>query len=153
MPPDIESALSGGAFRRRRRLVVPLLTADPEGYPRVALLTLGEVRASSPVRLAVAVMGDSRTAFNLVRRDTATLLFLNRRATASIQARAGRGRVSSVDPARRLFPLDVQNVHLDRPGEAEGDVALMTGPTFTGRDADRLFSEELFAELGKVAGA
>jgi hypothetical protein len=153
MPPDIQAALSGAAFRRRRRLIVPLLTADPEGFPRVALLTLGEVRASSPVRLAVAVMAGSRTAFNLVRRETATVLYLHRRATASIQARAGRGRVSSVDPGRRIFPLDVERVHLDRPGAAEGDVTLLAGPTFTGRGADRLFSDELYTELGKVAGA
>ena len=153
MPRDLESALSGDAFRRRRRLVVPLLTADPEGFPRVALLALGDVRASSASRLAVAVMAGSRTAFNLVRRKTATILYLQRQITASIQARAGRGRVSSADPDRRLFPLAIERVRIDRPAEAEGEVSLLTGPTFTGPDADRLFSEELFAELGKVAGA
>jgi hypothetical protein len=153
MPRDLESALSGDAFRRRRRLVVPLLTADPEGFPRVALLALGDLRASSASRMAVAVVAGSRTAFNLVRRKTATILYLQRQITASIQARAGRGRVSSADPDRRLFPLAIERVRIDRPAEAEGEVSLLTGPTFTGPDADRLFSEELFAELGKVAGA
>lgn len=153
MPRDIEIAFSGAAFRRRRRLVIPLITTDPDGFPRVAMLTMGEVRATSPVRLGVAVMAGSRTAFNLVRRGTATVLYLHRRTTASIQARAGRGRVCGTDPRRRLFPLDVENVRLDRPAESEGDVALLTGPTFTGRDAGRLFSDELYAELGKVAGA
>jgi hypothetical protein len=150
MPRDLEAALSGDGFRRRRRLVVPLLTADPEGFPRVALLTFGELRACSPAGLCVAVMAGSRTAFNLVRRETATILYLQRQMTASIQARAGRGRVSSSDPARRLFPLAVERVRIDRPAASEGDVALLTGPTFTGRDAGRLFSEELFDELGKV---
>ena len=153
MPRDLESALSGDAFRRRRRLVVPLLTADPEGFPRVALLALGDLRASSASRMAVAVVAGSRTAFNLVRRKTATILYLQRQITASIQARAGRGRVSSADPDRRLFPLAIERVRIDRPAEAEGEVSLLTGPTFTGPDADRLFSEELFAELGKVARA
>jgi hypothetical protein len=153
MPRDLEAVLSGDGFRRRRRLVVPLLTTDPEGFPRVALLTFGELRASSSSRLAVAVLAGSRTAFNLVRRGTATILYLQRTMTASIQARAGRGRVSSSDPARRLFPLAIERVRLDRPAEAEGDVSLLTGPTFTGRDADRLFSDELFAELGKVGSA
>jgi hypothetical protein len=153
MPRDLETALSGEGFRRRRHLVVPLLTTDPEGYPRVALLTLGELRATSPTRLAVAVMAGSRTAFNLVRRGTATVLYLQRQMTASIQARAGKGRVSSADPARRLFPLSVERVRLDLPAASEGDVSLLTGPTFTGRDAGRLFSEELFAELGKVSEA
>ncbi len=152
MPRELESALSGEGFRKRRRLVVPFLTTDPEGFPRVALLTLGELRAGSASRVAVAVMAGSRTAFNLVRRGTATILYLHRQVTASIQARAGRGRVSSTDPARRIFPLSVERVRIDRPAESEGDVSLLTGPTFAGPDADRLFSDELFAELGKAAG-
>jgi hypothetical protein len=150
MPRDLQLALSGEGFRRRRRLVLPLITTDPQGFPRVALLTLGELRANSPAGLAVAVLGESRTAFNLVRRGVATVLYLHRQMTASIQARAGRGHVSTADPARRVFPLAVERVRLDRPAETEGDVSLLTGPTFTGRDSGRLFSEELFAELGKV---
>jgi hypothetical protein len=153
MPRNLETALSGEGFRRRRRLVVPLLTTDPEGYPRVALLTLGELRATSSTRLAVAVMAGSRTAFNLVRRGTATVLYLHHQMTASIQARAGRGRVSGADAARRLFPLVVERVRIDRPDASEADVSLLTGPTFAGRDAERLFSEELFAELGKAGSA
>jgi hypothetical protein len=150
MPRDLQLALSGEGFRRRRRLVLPLMTTDPQGFPRVALLTFGELRANSPTELAVAVLAGSRTAFNLVRRGVATVLYLHRQMTASIQARAGRGRVSAADSARRIFPLTVERVRLDRPAQAEGDVSLLIGPTFAGRDAGRLFSEELFAELGKV---
>jgi hypothetical protein len=150
MPRDLHLALSGEGFRRRRRLVLPLMTMDPQGFPRVALLTFGELRASTPTELAVAVLAGSRTAFNLVRRGVATVLYLNRQMTASIQARAGHGRVSTADSARRIFPLAVERVRLDRPAKAEGDVSLLTGPTFAGRDAGRLFSDELFEELGKV---
>jgi hypothetical protein len=131
-------------------MVLPLLTTDPKGFPRVALLTMGEVRANSPSELAVAVRAGSRTAFNLVRRGTATLLYMNRRITASVQARAGHGRVCGTDPGRRLFPLRVERVRIDRPAPEEGRVALLTGPTFAGADANGLFSDELFAELGKV---
>ncbi len=150
MPRDLHAVLGGEGFRRRRRLVLPLLTTDPEGFPRVALLTLGEVRANSLSQLAVAVRAESRTAFNLVRRATATLVYLHRAIAASVQARAGHGRVSTADPARCVFPLSVERVRVDRPAQEEGDVELLTGPTFAGRDADGLFSEELFAELGKV---
>ena len=55
------------------------------------------------------------------------------------------------DPARRIFPLRVESVRIDRPAPEEGRVALLTGPTFGGADASGLFSDELFAELGKVA--
>ena len=150
MARDLHAALGGEGFRRRRRIVLPLLTTDPDGFPRVALLTLGEVRANSASELAVAVRADSRTAFNLVRRATATLLYMHKQVTASVQARAGRGRVCGADPGRRLFPLRVERVRIDRPAPDEGRVTLLTGPTFGGADSAGLFSEELYQELGKV---
>ena len=150
MPKDLHCALSGEGFRRRRRLVVALLTTDPQGFPRAALLTLGEVRANSPAEIAGAVRARSRTALNLVRRASATILYLHRGLAASVQARAGRGRVCDFDPTRRVFPLTVLRVRIDRRGPDEGQVDLLTGPTFTGRDADALFSESLYAELGGV---
>jgi hypothetical protein len=150
LPWPLERSLSGEAFRRRRRLVLPLLTTDSEGFPRVALLTPGEVRANSAKQLTVAVLAASRTAVNLIRRRRVTLLYLHRTVTASVQARAGRGRVSLRDPDRQLFPLAVHRVRVDRPDPSEGDVRLLSGPTFTGSDAERLFSSELFEELGEV---
>ena len=153
LPPELAAALAGDGFRRRRRLVLLLATSDADGFARVALLTMGEVRALSDKRLAIAVRARSRTAINLVRRATATLVYLNRTLTASVQARAGRGRVCRADPSRRLFPMRVERVKIDRPHPAEGDVELLAGPTFTGAGASTLFSDELFAELGEAAGA
>jgi hypothetical protein len=150
LPWELEQALSGEAFRRRRRLVLPLLTSDPEGFPRAALLTPGEVRANSATQFTVAVPAGSRTALNLIRRRRATLLYMHRSVTASVQARAGRGQVCARDPERHLFPLTVHRVRIDRPATAEGNVSLLAGPTFTGSDSARLFSPELFAELGRV---
>lgn len=152
LPRELEAALSGEAFRRRRRLVLPFLTTDPEGFPRAALLTPGEVRANSSTELAVAVLAASRTALNLIRRRQATLLYMNRSLTATVQAEAGRGRACARDPQRHLFPLTVFRVRLDRPDPSEGTVSLLAGPTFTGPDAGRLFSPELFEELGRVRG-
>jgi hypothetical protein len=152
LPWELEKALSGEAFRRRRRLVLPLLTSDPEGFPRAALLTPGEVRANSATQLTVAVLAASRTAVNLIRRRRATLLYLHRSVAASVQARAGRGRVCARDPEKHLFPLTVHRVRIDRPTAEEGTVSLLAGPTFTGSDAGRLFSPELFEELGRVRG-
>ncbi len=75
---------------------------------------------------------------------------MHRRLTASVQTRAGHGRVCRADPARLLFPLRVEHVRIDRPAPEEGAVQLLAGPTFGGADAARLFSDELFEELGKV---
>src|SRR5215471_11463182 len=127
LPTELEQALSGEAFRRRRRIVLPLLTTDPEGFPRVALLTPGEVRANSATRLTVAVQSGSRTAVNLIRRRRATLLYMHRSGVAAVQTRAGRGRVYPGDPQRHLFPLTVHRVRIDRPSPKEGNVSLLTG--------------------------
>jgi hypothetical protein len=153
LPREIEHSLGGEAFRKRRRIVLPFLTADPEGFPRAALLTAGEVRALAPGAIAVAVLAGSRTALNLIRRRQATLLYLQRNLATSIRLRAGRGRTSLHDPERTLFPLEVFRVRLDRTAGREGNVTLLAGPTFGGADAPSLFSEELFAELGTVAPA
>jgi len=150
LPREVERALSGEAFRRRRRIVLPLLTTDPQGYPRAALLTPAEVRANSPTQLTVAVIATSRTALNLIRRRRATLLYMHRGMTAAVQARAGRGRASAVDPDRHIFPLSIDRVRVDRPSRKEGDVSLLTGPTFTGLDARRIFRHDLFEELSRV---
>jgi len=151
LPSEVARELGGEAFRRRRRLVFPLLTTDPEGYPRAALLTPGEVRALSATELAVAVKATSRTALNLIRRRRATLLYLHRTIAASVQARAGRGRVCRRDPDRQLFPLTVHRVRLDEPSPSEEDVHLLAGPTFAGAGARLLFAPDLFEELAQVS--
>ena len=149
LPPEVHLALSGAGFRARRRLALPFVTVDPGGYPRAALLTLGEVRSRSRKELVVAVRGGSRTAANLIRRRTATLFLLARNQAVWIQAKAGRGRVCDYDPERRIFPLSVVRVKLDRVPPGEEGNTLAGGPTFTPRAADRLYSEELYEEIGR----
>ncbi|HEY7575433.1 MAG TPA: hypothetical protein VIB08_09745 [Thermoanaerobaculia bacterium] len=151
LPSDIFRELSGGGFGRRRRLVVPLLTTDPDGFPRAALLALGEVRATSPTLLAVAVRAGSRAAANLLRRKTATILLLDVNRAASIRALAGRARPCESDPTRQIFPLKVAGVKIDTPAKSEGNVGLKRGPEVGGRGYLRLFSEDVFAELGRAA--
>ena len=128
-------------------MVLPLVTVDPEGFPRAALLTAGEVRALSAGSISVAVLAGSRTALNLIRRRQATLLYMQRNLAASIRLRAGRGRTSRHDPDRTIFPLAVFRVRIDAAGKREGKVALVAGPLFGGADALSLFSDELFSEL------
>jgi hypothetical protein len=153
LPSDLFRELSGGGFGRRRRLVVPLLTTDPDGFPRAALLALGEVRATSPTRLAVAVRAGSHSAANLLRRKNATLLLLDLNRAASIRASAGRGRPCESDPTRQIFPLKIAGVKIDAPVESEGKVGLKRGPEAGGRGFLRLFSEEVFEELRRAAKA
>ena len=149
MPRELQEIFSGKGFRSRKRLALPFLTLDPEGYPRAALLTLSEVRAVSRESLRVAVQAGSHTAANLIRRPKAALYYLARSWTAWIQATAGHGRVSDVDPNRQIFPLTVFRVKVDRASPREGAIALLSGPSFAA-GGDAIFSEELFDELGRT---
>jgi hypothetical protein len=153
LPRGIAEVLSGKAFHERKRLALPFLTIDPEGFPRAALLTLSQVRAISRTQLTVAVPSASRTAANLIRRQKAALYFLARNCAAWIQATAGHGHVCNADPERQVFPLSVFRVKVDQAERTEEGVELLSGPTFTSPEGSGLFSEELFAELGKDAGA
>ena len=153
LPRELEEVLSGRAFRERKRLALPFLTIDPEGFPRAALLTFSEVRAISRSELCVAVQSGSRTAANLIRRQKAALYYLARHCVAWIQATAGHGRVCDSDPERQIFPLAVFRVKLDRGRAREESVELLSGPTYTSPDGPELFSEELFAELARGADA
>jgi len=150
IPPSLVPDLSGGAFARRRRTVLPLLTTDPGGLPRAALLSYGEVRARSGDRLAVAVTTGSRTEANLIRRRGATLLVIETGRAISIQARAGRGQVCRSRPTRTLFPLKVVRVRADRAPSREGAPSLACGARFSGGDPAELFSPEIYAELGAL---
>jgi len=150
LPRELVEILFGKGFHARERLALPFLTIDPEGFPRAALLTLSEVRATSPTSLCVAVQSKSLTAANLIRRQKAALYYLGRHRVAWIQTSAGHGRVCSADPDRQIFPLSVFRVKVDRAGSREGAVRLLSGPAYSAVGGLDLFSEELFEELGRT---
>lgn len=150
LPRELVELLSGKAFRARKRLALPFLTLDPEGYPRAALLTLSEIRAASATDLRVAVQSGSHTAANLIRRQKAALYYLARNRVAWIQVAAGHGRTCDADPERQIFPLTVWRVRVDRPSSREGSIELLSGPTFSAACGREVFSEELFEELGRT---
>lgn len=152
LSPELVRLLGEDGFRARRKLAIPLLTCDPEGAPRAALLALSEIRALSPRRMAVAVSSGSRTEANLIRRPGATLLLLDAGQSVSIRCEAGKARVSTARPDRKIFPLRVVGVKEDEPLPGEQNVAIASGPRFAGPHADELFLPALFDELAAPAG-
>jgi hypothetical protein len=147
LPPGLKRLLGGQGFKARRKLSIPLLTCDPEGIPRAALLAFSEIRALSASRLAVAVASGSRTEANLIRRRGVTVLLLDAGLSVSIRARAGKGRPSVSVPDKKIFPLSVISVKEDAPLPGESTLALASGPRFAGPNAEAIFSPALFAEL------
>jgi hypothetical protein len=149
MPKELEALFSGEGFAARHGVALPFVTVDPEGYPRAALLSFGEIRARSRQKLAVAVRTGSHTAANLIRRRTAMIFYLARGNAVWLQVRAGRGRTCMFDPNRQIFPLTIVRVKSDAAGPDEGDAQLLTGPILTSSQPDRIFSVPLFEELGR----
>ena len=128
MPRDLAALFSGEGFSARHGVALPFVTVDPEGFPRAALLSFGEIRARSRRELVVAVRAGSHTAANLIRRKTAMIVYLSRGHAVWLQARAGRGRACAMDPERQIFPLTVVRVKVDAAGPEEGNAELLTGP-------------------------
>jgi hypothetical protein len=149
LSPELVRLLGEEGFRARRKLAIPLLTCDPEGIPRAALLSFSEVRALSARRIAVAVASGSRTEANLIRRTGATLLLLDAGLSVSIRSKAGKGRISTVQPDRLIFPLRVVEVKQDEPLPGEKHVAIANGPRFAGPRAETVFLSGLFEELAR----
>lgn len=149
LPPDLMSLFAGKGFASRHGLVLPLVTVDHEGYPRTALLSFGEIRARSRCELAVAVQAGSHTAANLIRRPAALLSYLGRHRAVWVQVRAGRGHTCASDPEKQIFPLSIVRVKIDAANPAEGPVTLLSGPIFTASEPERVFSAQLFEELGQ----
>lgn len=149
LSPELVRLLGEEGFRARRKLAIPLLTCDPEGIPRAALLSFSEVRAISPRRLAVAVASGSRTEANLIRRTGATLLVLDAGLSVSIRSQAGKARISEAQPDRKIFPLRVVGVKEDEPLPGEQHAAIANGPRFAGPHSDSVFLPALFEELGR----
>ena len=147
LSPELVRLLGEEGFRARRKLAIPLLTCDPEGIPRAALLSFSEVRALSARRIAVAVASGSRTEANLIRRTGATLLVLDAGLAVSIRSQAGKAHVSHSQPDRKIFPLRVVGVKEDEPLPGEKQVAIANGPRFAGARAESVFLPALFEEL------
>jgi hypothetical protein len=150
LSPGLKRLLGGQGFEARQKLSIPLLTCDPGGIPRAALLAFSEIRALSASRLAVAVASGSRTEANLIRRRGATVLLLDAGMSVSIHTRAGKGKPSAASSEKKIFPLRVVSVKEDEPLPGEKRVAIARGPRFAGPRAESIFSDALFEELGSM---
>jgi hypothetical protein len=85
-------------------LTIELVTVDPGGWPRVALLSTGQVVAVGASRLRLALWSGSHSTANLTRTGLATLAFVHDRAAFRVRLRTCRG--ADLDLDRRLAVFD-----------------------------------------------
>src|SRR5438270_13173115 len=77
VPEAVRSLLGGARLEDAVGLTVLLLTVDEEGWPRIAMLSAGEVLATGPRSLRVALWPHSSSTANLLRSPHATLALVH----------------------------------------------------------------------------
>jgi hypothetical protein len=77
LPPAIRRLLDGGDLEGVVGLTVLLLTVDEAGWPRVAMLSAGELVATGPREVRVALWADGAAAANLGRTRRARLALVH----------------------------------------------------------------------------
>jgi hypothetical protein len=74
---SVISLLSGTELESALGTTFELITVDEQGWPHVALLSIGEILATGPSSLRLALWASSGTAANLSRTARALLTFVH----------------------------------------------------------------------------
>jgi hypothetical protein len=112
LPAALGKLLGGTDLARAAGLTVLLLTVDEAGWPRVAMLSAGEVLATGDRDLRLALWPESGSTANLERRGLATLALVHGGAGWYVRCAAGREADLVLSGGRRLasFGLTVEEV-------------------------------------------
>jgi hypothetical protein len=122
LPTDVLRVLAGTPEAGTWEPVFPLLTADPDGLPRICLLSRAEVSADpTVVRCAIR---SRRTTANLRRAGVAVLQVVEGAASWSVRTRVGRTAQDAHGGfAAELVVTDVERDSLDVPLRPMGFLA------------------------------
>ena len=121
LPAPLQRLLDGTDLEGRAGQTVQLLTVDAAGWPRVALLSAGEVLAAGPREIALALWPDATSAANVGRSGRATLALVHAGAGWYVRCGARREADLRLDDGRSLaaFALRVEEVLEDAVPYAE----------------------------------
>jgi hypothetical protein len=90
LPGSVIAGLSGDSEAEDQANL--LITVDPDGMPRVSLLSRGELVVLSPEELLVAVWAHSHTAANLARAGSAVLFRVDEGVARGVRLRVAEPR-------------------------------------------------------------
>ncbi|HAF09457.1 MAG TPA: hypothetical protein DCK98_05170 [Chloroflexi bacterium] len=120
LPTELAVLLDGSDLRRREGLTFLLVTVAEGAWPHVALLSVGEVVATSERELRFALWTDTTTTRNLTAAGPATLMLVHGRATYHVRLSARREPDLALAHARRaFFVASVEEVLEDAVSYAE----------------------------------
>ena len=134
---DVVVLLDGTDLTARVGLALELITVDGDGWPRVALLSAGEVLAAQDAVLRLALWPGSRTTANLERTARAVLAFVHAGAAHRVGLRARRDPdVLVAGEPRAVFDARVVSVRRDEVPYAR----LRSGITFELAEPDSVLA-------------
>jgi len=112
LPDELVRLLDGTDPDRSVGLTFELVTVDAEGWPRVALLSVGEVLALDASRLRLALWPGSHTTANLTRSGRCTLALVWSGAAVTLRLVTCRG-ADLREPELAVFDGRVLSVRRD----------------------------------------
>src|SRR5207253_1291726 len=105
----VRSLLGGARLEDAVGLTVLLLTVDEEGWPRIAMLSAGEVLATGPRSLRVALWPHSSSTANPLRSPHATLALVHGGAGWYLRCRVTGGHELALPDGRRLAGFELRS--------------------------------------------
>lgn len=134
LPAALLELLSGNDLDGKVGQTFLLLTASRDGWPRLALLSVGEVVAIGPRDLRLALYPASTTTANLTRTRKGTLVAFLPGAAHYVELTARRlDDLRTPHAALAHFAAQVRSARVDAVGYAE----LIGGVSFRLRDTER----------------
>lgn len=132
IPATIRPLFCGDDLAAREGLTFLLLSTTEDGWPHVAMLSVGEVIASGPRSLRLALWRNSTAARNLARSSRCTLALVHGGAGYSLRLSTEQGPDVEGPLSGRLasFAASVEDAVVDEAPYAE----LTSGVTYRLRD-------------------
>ena len=118
LPRELHDVFDGSVDPQRVGLGYPLATVDEDGRPRPAMLSTGEILATSDSTLRLAMWPDSTSASNLAAGRPCFLTFVGPGVVFHVHGRATALRPDpATSPGPACFELQVERVDADaHPG-------------------------------------
>ena len=130
LPTALVELLDGEDLAAKEGVTLLLLSVTDEGWPHVAMLSVGELLAVAADRLRAALWPASTATRNLTARAQATIAVVHEGVAYYFRCRARRGAdldVPSSEAGLAFFELELEDVLEDVVPYAE----LTSGVTFT----------------------
>lgn len=126
-PRSLRAFTDGTNLEKKDRDALCLVTVDPDGWPHIALLSVGEVLSISETRLRLALWPSTSTTANLDRLGSGVLMHVAEGAAHHVRLAGRRIQDLESDGGHlAAFEMEAVGVKVDQVGYAD----LLSGVTY-----------------------